>query len=244
MRTVTIITSIETNFSQSPFAFVFKGKFLLCSVFCFSGLSFAATDSRLGAVCYVGDTTDPILSLQGELIQIMELNSTYTELGATALDDVDGDLTSRIVVDSSKVITDQLGTYHVIYAVADLSGNNASIMREVVVMDSPPSITLNGDSVVEIYQHLPYIELGAQAHDAVDGEISREIVINAAGIDTAKTGQYEVTYTVVDSNNSSARLVRQVSVLPMAVPPSEKKGGSIGLFILLLAVSGVIRNKE
>ncbi len=244
MRAATIIPSTEIKSSQGSLAFVFQGKFLLCLTVCFSTLSFAATDNHLDAVCFVGDTTEPILSLQGDLIQTIELNSAYKELGATARDDVDGDLTSSIVVDFSNVITSQLGSYRVTYVVTDLSENSAAITREVVVVDSPPTITLNGDSVVEIYQNQPYNELGAQANDAVDGDISNEIVINSTSINTAQIGQYEVTYTVVDSNSSPMHLIRKIIVLPTTAEPPEKSGGSIDLFILLLAyLGGPIRKK-
>ena len=59
--------------------------------------------------------------------------ATYTDQGATATDNKDGVITSRIVV-SNEVNTNQKGIYYVKYNVVDLAGNSAdTVTREVTV---------------------------------------------------------------------------------------------------------------
>ena len=80
------------------------------------------------------DTTAPIITLNGQAIATVNLNSTYTDAGATALDDVDGDLTSSIVT-TGVVNTSIEGNYIITYTVSDSAGNTATTTRQVVVED-------------------------------------------------------------------------------------------------------------
>ena len=72
----------------------------------------------------VTDTTAPVITLVGDAEITVEVGSTYTDLGATASDNYDGDITADIVtvnnVDTSHVI----GSYTVTYNVTDSSGND------------------------------------------------------------------------------------------------------------------------
>ena len=45
----------------------------------------------------VVDTTLPVITLTGEATVTIEVGSTYTDAGATATDNYDGDITSSIV---------------------------------------------------------------------------------------------------------------------------------------------------
>ena len=62
----------------------------------------------------VVDTTPPAITLSGNSPVNVEYKSTYTDDGATALDNVDGDLTSSIVT-VNPVDTSTIGTYTVTY---------------------------------------------------------------------------------------------------------------------------------
>ena len=72
----------------------------------------------------VVDTTAPVITLLGEAIVTIEVGTTYTDAGATALDNYDGDLTSSIVI-VNNVDTSTVGTYTLTYNVSDTSGNAA-----------------------------------------------------------------------------------------------------------------------
>ena len=65
--------------------------------------------------------------------QTIQLDDSYSELGATAVDDVDGDLTSEIAIDASGVDTSTVGVYPVTYDVVDAAGNQATqVVRTVL----------------------------------------------------------------------------------------------------------------
>ncbi len=79
------------------------------------------------------DVTKPEISLNGENIEYVRLGSTYTEKGATAIDDIDGtiDVTIEGIVNTSAI-----GIYEITYTAIDSHGNSNSITRTVVVYES------------------------------------------------------------------------------------------------------------
>jgi len=82
------------------------------------------------------DTTVPIITLIGESTIDIEVGSTYTDQGATASDNYDGDITSSIVT-VNPVDTDVVGQYTVTYNVTDTSSNAAvEVTRTVNVVES------------------------------------------------------------------------------------------------------------
>ena len=101
----------------------------------------------------VVDTT-PIITLVGPNPQTIEVGSAYIELGATAFDVGDGDITASIVIDATAVNTAVLGSYPVTYDITDSSGTPATqVIRTVVVVDTTiPVITLVGadPQVIEV----------------------------------------------------------------------------------------------
>ena len=78
------------------------------------------------------DVTPPELSLLGAASVALTVGAAYNDAGATAVDDLDGDITDRITTDNP-VNTSQAGVYTVVYSVADLAGNSASATRTVTV---------------------------------------------------------------------------------------------------------------
>lgn len=84
----------------------------------------------------VVDASAPVITLLGNSTVEMEMRSNYTDAGATAYDNYDGDITSHIVVGGT-VDTSKAGTYTLTYGVADSSGNHAvQLTRTVTVVDS------------------------------------------------------------------------------------------------------------
>ena len=82
-------------------------------------------------VVRVVDTTRPAIALVGEARVTVELDAPYTDAGATAVDNYDGDLTARIVV-TNEVDTATAGVYAVRYNVSDASGNAADEQTRLV----------------------------------------------------------------------------------------------------------------
>lgn len=159
------------------------------------------------------DTTAPLITLNGPSNITLELGEAYNEQGATATDNVDGNLTSSIVI-SGSVNVDIADTYTVTYSVSDAAGNNTSATRTVIVNPDTtvPVITLNGASTITLNVGDTYNELGATATDNYDGDITSSIVISGT-VNTNIVGAYSVNYNVSDSSgNNATQVTRTVNV--------------------------------
>jgi len=78
------------------------------------------------------DGIAPVITLVGNSPQTIIVGGTYTELGATASDNVDGDISANIAINATAVNTATLGSYSVRYNVSDAAGNAASPMNRTV----------------------------------------------------------------------------------------------------------------
>lgn len=83
------------------------------------------------------DVTPPVIVLIGNSTQTIELGDTYMELGATASDDIDGDITSNIVIDNSSLDVTTIGSYSITYDVIDSSNNPATQLIRTVNVITP-----------------------------------------------------------------------------------------------------------
>ena len=167
----------------------------------------------------VVDTTVPVITLLGDTTVTIEVGATYTDSGATAADNYDGDLTSSIAI-VNNVDTSTVGTYTVTYNVSDTSGNAAdSVTRTVNVVDTTvPVITLLGDTTVTIEVGATYTDSGATAADNYDGDLTSSIAI-VNNVDTSTVGTYTVTYNVSDtSGNAAVPVTRTVNVVDTTAP--------------------------
>ncbi len=85
----------------------------------------------------VSDTTPPEIVLYGNTPQTISKGSTFTDQGATATDNIDGDLTSKIITGGDLVDTSITGEYTITYDVSDAAGNDAmTVIRTVLVVDN------------------------------------------------------------------------------------------------------------
>ncbi|HSC13875.1 MAG TPA: Ig-like domain-containing protein [Gammaproteobacteria bacterium] len=88
------------------------------------------------------DSNAPVIALRGDATVNLQIDSPYADAGATATDQEDGDITSRIVV-ANTVNTRLLGTYTITYNVSDLSGNAAKPVTRTVNVQ-PQAAALEG----------------------------------------------------------------------------------------------------
>lgn len=86
--------------------------------------------------CPGPDTTPPVLTLNGDNPLTINKGSEFTDPGATATDNIDGDLTSQITVDGY-VDTNTIDSYALVYSVTDAAGNTANARRTVNVVAVP-----------------------------------------------------------------------------------------------------------
>ena len=169
------------------------------------------------------DTTPPVITLLGDAEVNVEVGGSYEDAGATAEDDVDGDITEDIVVGGDTVDTDTPGTYVITYNVSDSSDNAADeVTRTVNVVDTtPPVITRLGSATVNISVGDTYTDAGATALDNYDGDITGDIV-TVNPVNTAVADTYTVTYNVSDSSDNPATEVTR-TVVVAAVEVTKRK---------------------
>ncbi len=100
------------------------------------------SDESKVATCQVFvDNTKPILTLLGNAVITLNYGDVYTDAGATASDNLDGNITANIQVVGS-VNTSIAGTYTLVYKVSDAVGNIANeVSRTVTVLKGNQTIT-------------------------------------------------------------------------------------------------------
>ncbi|QEP42085.1 DUF5011 domain-containing protein [Ectothiorhodospiraceae bacterium BW-2] len=86
------------------------------------------------------DEEPPLMTLLGDNPLTININESYQEQGATATDNVDGDLTNAIVVTGS-VDTQTAGEYTLTYRVSDAAGNAAAPVTRTVIVEAAAGLT-------------------------------------------------------------------------------------------------------
>ena len=88
----------------------------------------------------------PVITLKGEAHITLNVGETYTEAGATASDEKDGDLSSKISM-SGTVNTSKAGIYEIAYTVENSRGKVVTKTRTVTVKakDTKPENTVKPD---------------------------------------------------------------------------------------------------
>jgi len=173
----------------------------------------------------VVDEVAPVITLKGEQSVTIKVGENYEDAGATANDDVDGDITQSIEI-TGMIITGTPGVYTLTFKVKDKSGNAAApVVRTVRVVDEvAPVITLKGEQSVTIKVGENYEDAGATANDDVDGDITQSIEITGMII-TGTPGVYTLTFKVKDnSGNAATPVVRTVRVVDEVAPVITLKG--------------------
>ncbi len=109
-------------------------------------VSFLGAVNTIHAEESVPDTTAPVIVLVGDASISLTQGDTYSDQGATASDDSDGDITSQITVTGS-VDTATAGTYTLTYTVHDSAGNEATpVVRTIVI--APPVQVVQHETVL------------------------------------------------------------------------------------------------
>lgn len=185
----------------------------------YTTLDLAETDEDyfVSGSCPEGDFVAPVISLNGDSNVTVYQNQSWTDPGATATDNVDGNLTSSIVVSGDTVNTAVIGSYTIRYNVSDAAGNAATeVTREVNVVADwvPPTITLNGSATMTVALNGSFVDPGYSATDNVDGDITANVVVGGDTVDTTTEGTYVITYNVTDAaGNPAQEQTRTVNVV-------------------------------
>ena len=156
-------------------------------------------------VMSVVDTTAPIITRTGDENVTHEAVTSYSDLGASASDTLDGNLTANVLT-TGTVDINTPGTYALTYTVSDAAGNAAiSVTRNVTVVDTTANDHANGDQNVTHEAATSYTDLGATANDTLDGNLTANVV-TVGTVDINTPGTYTLTYTVSDAAGNAATL--------------------------------------
>ncbi|MDQ7003561.1 MAG: DUF5011 domain-containing protein [Ghiorsea sp.] len=160
----------------------------------------------------------PVITLHGSNQMTVVKGVVFSDPGAVAISNVDGDISSKIKV-SGAVDTAQVGFYTLSYDVADAAGNQAQqvlrIVQVVAAADTvAPIITVNGAVTVSLNAGTLYNDRGATLDDPY------ATLTTTGYVNTAKSGRYTITYNAVDgAGNAATPVTRTVNVVD-ATPPS------------------------
>jgi hypothetical protein len=137
------------------------------------------------------DTLAPVITLNGNNPDTAYLNGTYTDPGATAIDNVDGDISSSIVV-SGSVNTSTAGTYTLWYKATDAWGNSDSVSRTVVVIDTTSTGLRNNELT---YAQIKLYPNPANSVLNISAAFLQTVPVNVSIIDVVGKTHLNRTYT-------------------------------------------------
>lgn len=169
-------------------------------------------------VVEVIDDVSPIIELKGNESSIVCPNKEYQEEGYTAIDNYDGDITDKVIIEN--------GDNLINYKVKDSSNNETVVTRNIVKEDkTKPTIKLNGASLIYILLNSSFKDPSVTVSDNCDDNNTLKVETTGT-VNTKKTGTYNLSYSVTDSSGNKATITRSVIVYSSASRSSStgKKG--------------------
>ncbi|MFZ1516784.1 MAG: choice-of-anchor D domain-containing protein, partial [Saprospiraceae bacterium] len=183
----------------------------------------------------VNDTEKPVITRTGAATVNVCKNNSYTDAGATANDNCDGDLTMMIVTDNP-VNTSVSATYVVKYDVSDAAGNAAiQVTRTVVVHDLPVPTCPSNFNACKTGGNKTLTGAspsgGVYSGPDVSGGIFNPVV---AGV-----GVHSITYTYTDGNGCVGACTFDITVFD---PPIYNVNDNMYYCTLAEAVAAGLTN--
>jgi hypothetical protein len=158
------------------------------------------------------DHNAPEITISEQLLEISALEPRSALLqGISAQDDVDGDVTASLVVESVQLV-DGNGTAAVTYAAFDQAGNVAKEQRRILYNDYVrPRYSLN-QPLLFTHSNPDLLDV-VSARDILDGDISHRIRATALDkVDSNYNGFYNVRFQVTNSLGDMVELVLPVEI--------------------------------
>ncbi len=81
--------------------------------------------------------SEPVITLVGEATVNLTVGDPYTDAGATAHDNIDGDITKNITIGGDIVNTNKPGVYTITYDVTNSAGNQAEQVTRTINVSEP-----------------------------------------------------------------------------------------------------------
>ena len=158
----------------------------------------------------------PVIRLNGNYVEYVEINTEYVEKGGTAYSNTGSPLTlnpPQIKLNDNEggeIDTSKLGTYKLIYSVTD-KGLTTTSIRTVVVRDTiPPVIYFPENNIVKVSElNGSYVEKGVYAIDNSNEGIKVTYVSSLSNV----PGKHVILYTAKDPSGNTTNAKRVITVV-------------------------------
>lgn len=158
----------------------------------------------------------PVIRLNGNYVEYVEINTEYVEKGGTAYSNTGIPLELNLQIKSNdnegdKIYTSKLGTYKLIYSATDKNnGLTTTSIRTVVVRDTiPPVIYFPENNIVKVSElNGSYVEKGVYAIDN-----SNEVDVTHVSSLSNVPGKHVILYTAKDPSGNTTNAKRVITVV-------------------------------
>lgn len=158
----------------------------------------------------------PVIRLNGNYVEYVEINTEYVEKGGTAYSNTGSPLTlnpPQIKLNDNEggeIDTSKLGTYKLIYSVTD-KGLTTTSIRTVVVRDTiPPVISFPEDNIVKVSK-VSGFDVRARVY-AIDNSKGDITVTHESSLSNIP-GKYVILYTAKDPSGNTTNAKRVITVV-------------------------------
>jgi PKD repeat protein len=165
------------------------------------------------------DVVKPSIALNGSNILRTEINKNFNDPGVTIIDNVEGNISSRVQTIST-LNTNKIGVYSIRYYGTDYSGNTTDTLARNVIVElntTGPAIALKGADTIRTDVKNPFVDPGVVALDNNGNDISNNVVIITT-LNTNVVGNYQVRYSVTDAFNFT-KFVDRVVIVQDTIKP-------------------------
>lgn len=163
------------------------------------------------------DSTYPQMQVTEDLLEISIHDGEEALLqGITAYDAKDGDLTSKVIVESISQFSES-NTCTVTYAVADSNKHVAKCTRKIRYVDyTAPHFVLKQPMIFSVGKSIDVSSI-VGATDCIDGDISNRVIISATDYQANSTGVFSLSLQTTNAKGDIAYLDLKIFVEEKAV---------------------------
>ena len=175
-----------------------------------SNQNIASEALLVGTITVAEDLTAPVITLIGDNPITIEVGGSFTDPGASATDDFDGNVT---VTTSGSVDSNTVGTYTLTYTATDSSGNTATTTRTVNVVDTTAPTVICENISIELSSS-GSVSISADDIDNGSSDYSgiSDLSISTSSFDCSNLGDNDVVLTVTDIYGNSAQCTAVITV--------------------------------
>lgn len=160
------------------------------------------------------DVSKPAFRVDEPVLEI-SVTADRSELlrGLYAFDNVDGNITDRIIIRSISRFTDDQAAFRVTYIVFDEASNYETCTRTVRYTDyEPPKFHLSKPMVFGVGETVTFMDR-ISVTDSIDGDISGRMVLSESTVNHSTPGTYTARITVTNRMGDSAELPLKVMIV-------------------------------